>query len=257
MSTRGNPCLTAGSDMARLACFDRAPAPAATVSTARADMSAPAAWAPPPTAAPARAQAPRYRLEVGAGVGMGHYDGSIGKPSERVDVDSFIAARGTELRAAFWDDKLLGQRWGMGIDYNHFVVNAKVDALLGGGIGTMTDPVRADLEAKIRADMVYVSVGYRPRPDDTIRPYMGGGIGAGRAVLSTQYTLTGFVQDDALTRQSSPVAGLQGFGGVEFDVTDNFYIGPAFRVQYFTGRPLGFSHQFINANIELNAGYRF
>lgn len=255
MSARGNPCLTAGSDMARLACFDRIPSVAPTTATEAATPSS----APPLMAANTTSgnKPLRYRVEVGAGVGMGHYDGSIGKPSERVDVDSFIAARGTELRAAFWDDKLLGRHWGMGIDYNHFVVDADVDAWLGGGIGTMTDPIRADLTAKIRADMVYVSVGYRPRPDDTIRPYVGGGIGGGRATLSTHYNLSGFVQDDALTRQSSPVAGLQGFGGVEFDVTDNFYIGPAFRMQYFTGRPLGFPHQFIFADIELNAGYRF
>lgn len=244
--------------MARLACFDRSPqAQAAAAARPRAAqyLVEPLAGASDAPAAPTRT--PRYRIEIGAGVGMGHYDGSIGKPSERVDVDSFIAARGTELRAAFWDDKLLGRRWGMGVDYNHFVVDANIDADLGGGIGTMTSPIHTSLEAKIRADMIYLSAAYRPRPDDTIRPYVGGGIGGGWAVLSTHYDLTGFISDDALTRQSSPVAGLQAFGGVEFDVGENFYLSPAFRMQYFTGRPLGFPHQFIFSSIELNAGYRF
>lgn len=201
--------------------------------------------------------APRYRVEIGAGAGVGHYDGTIGKTSRRVDVDSFIAARGTNLRAAVWDDRMLSNRWGMGLEYDHFQVHARVHADLANGMGPLIDPITAELKANIRADMGFLNVAYHPRPDDTIRPYVGGGIGAGRATLSTQYTLTGFVTDEALNRQSSPVAGLQGFGGVEVDLTEGLYLAPGVRVMYFTGRPLGFPHQFIDASLEMNLGYRF
>lgn len=249
-----------GDDRARLSCFDQTTLPANSQNhsqTARATIAAEPSAGLPVNRASDKHKSPRYRVEVGAGAGVGHYDGTIGKTSRRVDVDSFIAARGTDLRAAVWDDRMLGNRWGMGLEYDHFRVHARVHANLADGMGPFIDPIAAELKANIVADMGFLNVAYHPRPDDTIRPYVGGGIGAGRATLTTSYNLTGFVTDDAYNRQSSAVAGLQAFGGVEVDLYEGLYLAPGLRLMYFTGRPLGFPHQFLNASLEMNLGYRF
>ncbi|MBC7905987.1 MAG: hypothetical protein H7Y60_04455 [Rhodospirillaceae bacterium] len=246
-------CMRLNGDHARLTCFDqsdRGAPPEATRST-------PVSTAPTAAASATSSTPTRYRVEGGWGYGIGNYDGTIGKMSRNLSIDSLLGVRGSVAHLGVWDDRLISSKVSIGVEYIRLKAHSEVNGVAGEGISFVHERLDLKAVADVSANLGYLNLVYRPRQDDTLRPFVGGGLGVGRARLHTSYSIGEVISDDADQTQSSWVAGLQALGGVEVDVGAGFHLTPALRVLYFTSKPLGMPHQFVDVNLELGLGYRF
>lgn len=235
-------CMRLNGDRERLACFDQTPKEPAPKRRAVATAST---------------TEPRFRIEGGWGYGVGNYEGTIGNISRNVTIDSLLAVHSSVLHLGVWDDRLISSKVSIGVEYVKLKAHSDVSGVLGNGLGFVTDPLYMDARADISANLVYVDFLYRPRQTDSLRPFVSGGIGAGRAKLHTSYTMGDVISDDAEQNESSWVAGVQALGGVEVDIGAGFHLTPAVRLLYFTSRPVGLPHDFFDINLEMGLGYRF
>lgn len=267
-------CMRRNGDTQRLSCFDGGVRPQAatgqittgqitTGQTAKGRVAAasePVARAPSPAVPPPQpVSAKRFRIEVGGGYGLGNYDGTLGKMSRQVAVDSMIGARGWTAHVGIWDDKLLGNDLSLGAEYVHLNTRARISGYVANmRIGTVqfTDPARANINADVNADLIYANLAYRPRHDDTLRPFIGGGIGAGRGTLHAAYAAGDFFSASGSQTLNSWLGGAQAFGGVEIDLGWGFHLTPLARLLFFTSRPIK-PHDFSLLTLEMGLGYSF
>gem|GEM_PF-7006873 len=196
----------------------------------------------------------RYRLEIGGGYGFGRYRGSVGTISSGLSIDSFIASSGRTLRAAVWDDRLLGAHLSLGLEYMKLHATARMDANF-----VLFSPSVANVRADATANLYYLNLAFRPGSDPDYHPFIGGGLGAGRARLRTSYDVAGNLLNGnhAHETTSSYAAAAQLFGGVDVDLGAGFYLSPMLRVQYFTTHPVGKPHEYIQSDLDLSLGYKF
>jgi opacity protein-like surface antigen len=239
-------CLRLNGDESRLACFDRVerepPAPPLSVNPVSATLPA--------------AKRYRWRVETGVGYGLGHYDGNLGKMSRQLVIDSFVGVRGWTAHVALWDDRLISDKVSIGGEFLRIDTRARMHGYVANGPAPFTDPIQAAVDAEVNADLYYLNLAYRPRQNDTIRPFAGGGIGGGKASMHSGYSVGEFFSASGQQDISSWIGGVQAFAGTEIDLGWGFHLTPAVRVLYFTTRPL-LPHDFAMINLELSMGYRF
>lgn len=237
-------CMRLNGDRERLACFDQTPKEPAPKRRAVATAST---------------TEPRFRIEGGWGYGVGNYEGTIGRITENLTIGSLLSVRGSVVHLGIWDDRLISSKVSIGVEYVKLKTHSEVSGNAFNGAGAIDRPIYASAEADISANLVYLNFVYRPRQVDTLRPFIGGGIGIGRAKLQTTYSEIGITADGetAQQNQSSWVAGVQALGGVEVNIGAGFHLTPAVRLLYFTSRPVGLPHDFFDINLEMGLGYRF
>ncbi|MGE5548430.1 MAG: hypothetical protein ACM33T_16110 [Solirubrobacterales bacterium] len=258
-------CLGLGTDQARLACFAAAspgtatpppPSPPPPTQAPEARRS-PDATQPPPAPASAPAPSPalsNWRFELGAEYAQGAYDGTFRFSSGSVRTRSVFGGTGGIAHAAVWRDRALGERWSLGGEYLHMQSKARADVSMPNGVSLYLSPLSGLGDVRLTTDMGFLDVAYRPRNGDTLRPYVGMGLGAGYGTLKATY---GTNTDMIATRNSSIIGGLQAFGGVEIALTDHLYLSPQARLLYFTARPVGADHEYVDLGVGAALGWRF
>jgi hypothetical protein len=274
------PCIAERDAMARLACYERAAASCLKVPVEAdrlacfdrlADFSPPPQQQPvaettpgasaigpsPAVAATEPELQPRFRIQAGMDYTQGRFQGTIPALKAKFKTDSLLGGSGTNEAISLWDDRLVAPTIGLGLEYLHLSDTADVNGLFPHGISVFTDPQTVRARLRIAGDLVFGNLAYRPRPDDTLRPYFGAGLGVGRGRLTADFKLEGFLEDAVLRKFTSWIAAAQVFAGVEVDLGDGFYLNPAMRTLYFTLQPVGRNYEYIDIGLGMNVGYQF
>jgi hypothetical protein len=191
------------------------------------------------------------------GYGLGQFKGDIGKMSNGFAINSFIDAAGRTDNLGLWDDRLLGAHLSLGLETvtTHATGNFSGDVSL-----PILNTTTVSSSAYANAYLEYLDLAYRPQAGSWLHPFIGGGLGGGRASVRANYRLensNGFVNDYVVHDVSSYAGAVQAFGGVQADIGRGFYISPELRVQYFTTRPVGKPDTYIQSDVNLSLGYKF
>ncbi len=204
-------------------------------------------------------EAADYRIE-----GFGGWNGSalsfegeetIGGRTLSIDLDSLSLDGGAAYGASAWVDGWIGTNWSLGLQYLRLHTGGDSSTTIKTPIaGTIT----AGADADITLDTVFINLAWRQNDGD-LHPYVGGGLGFGRASVE----VSGFVAASLIGSAVRSVeaeefqGGLQGFVGLDYDIFDNLYVGASGRFYYIDGRPIGFDLQLFEYMILGHVGVRF
>jgi hypothetical protein len=260
-------CREVADDAARLRCYDDAiahqakPAADAAAPASRSAASATAAASPsPPPLPPLKPRAPlEVRVDAGYSFAFGDYAGSSKVSGGTLEANSATGGLGGGLLAEAWLDNWPGTNQSVGLEYLQINNRAEVTATLPKGVSILTDPVFAQLDGAIQAHLVFFNYAYRPPGLGRFRPVMGAGLGFGYATATVgaffSNDFTGVVRPQSAS--SSPIAGVQGFIGVEASLSDRLYVSLIPRVVVVSGHPIGVNQRYLDFILGANLGYRF
>ena len=253
-------CSAVGDDRQRLACYDslvaRSPKPEHQPPAARV-ASAPAEAAPEP-AAVAAATGPGLRIAAGYGYGVGDHSGTFRVLSGDLKLQSAAGNSGDMVSGQLWIDNWIGENWTFGLEYVAFRNEGKLRVTLPKGLSILTDPVEAGARDKVSADLGFLNLAWR-QASGSVHPFIGGGLGIGYGHASAWYdfenAFLGKLSQDAAV--GKPIAGVQGFLGVEFDLGDHGYLAVMPRVIVLDAHPIGIDQQFMDFGVDGVLGWRF
>jgi hypothetical protein len=260
-------CVDMRDDRARLACYD-ASVPKPTPANAETAAGPP----PPPTDKPNESGASitattkpsrgpmTIRLSIGYGYGIADYAGRLHAIDHGFfNISSGIGSAGGLYVGDVWLDGLLGPDWTVGVEYAQFRNTTHVQLELPQGFSVLTDPIEGNADAELFARMIFLNLAYRPKTIGPLRPSVGAGIAAGRgevgASLAIQNAFIGTIGTNPHT--SFPLGALQGFAGIEYDVTDHVYVALVPRVIWVTGHPVDRDERYIDLIIGSALGVDF
>lgn len=198
-----------------------------------------AASAEPEAAAERRS--PSFRLDLGAGysaiIAEGGSPGKVDKDTGiKLKVSDTLGGAGSSWVVGAAVDDWIGQGWFLGFEYVGQDVqnNTKIKLSNIPVIGT------AKSNAKVKVDLAtfFINAGYRV-PEGPWHPYFGLGVGGG--VFEGHFKLKETLGAETATSKvstSSGHLGLQGFFGVDYDITSWLYAGLVGRVYYVNGKPI-------------------
>jgi hypothetical protein len=267
-------CTTITDDRRRLQCFDMAVAHAAKserssnitiTKLSRFELASGVdAAVPPLVAAPileapmSEAPGPRMRFAVGYGFGVGDHTGSFRVLSGAINLQSAVGNSGDLVSGQLWIDRWLGENWTVGLEYLAIRNEGKATLTLPRGLSILTDPVNGGARVKLRADLGFLNVAYRPAAG-WVHPFIGGGFGVGYGHGSAWYDLeNAFIGSFAgVAAVGKPIAGIQGFAGVEFDLPYNAYLAVMPRVVILDGHPIGVEQRYLDFGVTGLMGWRF
>ena len=199
----------------------------------------------------ARAQsaASPYRLEVGAGYSFSLFKEDVSEPVE----GTFLTATLTEINtgsgptasAAFWVDGVIRDNFSVGIEYNYSGFSP--DATVRFSAPRRSRDVTREADATLHNG--FINAAYRQNDGD-LHPYAGLGLGLGYAKIG----LDGIVANGEV---GTVTGGLQGFIGIDYDLTEQFYVGANSRLYYVDGRIIGTDLQFLELQLFGKLGVRF
>lgn len=197
----------------------------------------------------AQSAASPYRLEVGGGYSFSLFKEDVSEPVE----GTFLTATLTEIEtgsgptasAAFWVDGLVRDNFSLGFEYNYSGFSP--EATVRFSTRRRNRDVTQEIDATLHNG--FINAAYRQNDGD-LHPYAGLGIGLGYAKLD----LDGIVANGEV---GTVTGGLQGFIGIDYDVTEQFYIGANSRLYYIDGRLIGTDLQFLELQLIGKVGVRF
>ena len=269
-------CAAITDDTSRLNCFDAAvasgansrPSYRAIISQSSRTVTLPAALSPTgmtnpaqtPSAAAAPAPAgsvPRFRIAIGYGIGVGDHAGSFKVLSGHLDLQSAVGSSGGLVSAQVWADRFLGRDWTVGLEYLAIRNEGTATLTLPRGLSILTDPVTAGAQVKLRADLMFLNVAYRP-DGGWVHPLIGGGVGIGYGHGSAGYGFeNAFVGGfSGVAVVGKPIAGVQLFTGIEFDLGDHGYFSVMPRVVIIDGHPIGVDQRYMDFGVIGTLGWR-
>lgn len=194
-----------------------------------------------------------WRAELGLGFHGGDPDIEFAGVSDTLDTDTGLA-----FAAGLWVDKVGADWLSLGIQYQRLQDSDFSETATATLLGvTLTGTL--DLEPEIDAFMVNAAARHNK---GRVHPYIGGGIGFARssvdATVAVTLTVDGqtFVAAGTADDSDTAFAG-QIFAGVDFDMTDNLYLGV--NVKYFLTDPtlFGADVEFRNVSGMAVLGYKF
>jgi len=263
-------CVAVHDDRARLRCFDEEMA-SLTRSNRHLALSAAAAGQLPrseplPAVTPAVAIAetavaragPQIRVALGYGFGVGDHTGSFRIPTGSVALRSAAGGSGALASGQLWIDRWIGENWSIGVEYAAFRNQGRFDVALPQGLSILTDPVQAGAQAKVRADFGFLNLEYRMAAG-AVHPFVGGGFGIGYGHASAGYYFqNAFLGDVAqVVAVGKPIAGVQLFTGVEFDLARGLYVSVMPKVIAVDGHPIGLDQRYLEFGVDGMVGWRF
>ncbi len=203
-------------------------------------------------------EAADYRVE-----GFGGWNGELFLESEEtigggtlsVDLDSVSLDGGAAYGASAWVDGWIGKNWSLGLQYLRLHTG-------GDGSTTISTPIAgtitAGADADITLDTIFINLAWRQN-DGELHPYVGGGLGFGRASVEVSGFVTASLIGSAVRSVEAEEfqGGIQGFVGLDYDIFDNLYVGASGRIYYIDGRPIGFDLQLLEYMILGHIGVRF
>ncbi|MEM9046987.1 MAG: hypothetical protein AAGC81_20095, partial [Pseudomonadota bacterium] len=163
--------------------------------------------------------------------------------SLRVALDDIESGSGFSAGLGVWVDDWIGRNISVGFDYIYTgfepSTTLRLDIL---GISRSID-----LDADVDLHSFFFNAAWR-KHEGRWHPYAGGGIGFGFIDLDYPAPFGGL---------DGPHAGLQAFIGVDYDISERFYIGGSTRSYYIDGRIIGVDLQFLELIVMGNLGVRF
>lgn len=161
---------------------------------------------------------------------------------------------GPAYGATVWFDRIWWEDFSLGVQYLHartgggasrtFLANRPLATTIGGG-------------ADVDINTLFFNAAWR-RNQGKIHPYVGLGVGLGLAKVEASVIATlpsGEVRGRAFTEEFQ--GGVQAFAGIDYDITDRFYVGASARAYYVDGRPVDIDFQLLNYSLLFNFGVRF
>jgi hypothetical protein len=242
----------------RLRCFDAAAASAKPTQLPRAPADGQAVPAATDTPAAFVAGGPSVRVAAGYGFGVGDHTGSFRVLSGDLNLQSFAGSSGDTVSAQVWLDHYIGNDWTTGLEYTAFRNEGKASLALPNGLSILTDPVSGGARVKLAADIGFLNVAYRPA-GGTVHPFIGGGVGAGYGRGSVWYNFSNAFLGHyaAVSAAGKPIAGVQGFTGVEFDLTEQLYIAVMPKIIVLNAHPIGVDQRYMEFSVDGVMGWHF
>jgi hypothetical protein len=261
-------CAAISDDRQRLHCFDSVVAHRSELSHSQKAFAAePEHNKPPPTVAavpPAAAvvavpaPGPQFRLAAGYGFGVGDHTGSFRVLSGDLNLQSAVGSSGDMVSGQFWIDRWIAENWTIGLEYVGIRNEGKLSLTLPKGVSILTDPVGAEARVKVRADMGFLNLAYR-QASGFVHPFIGAGIGVGYGHASAGFGFSnaflGSVSE--VVAAGSPIAGVQGFTGVEVDLGRHAYVAVMPRVIVVDAHPIGIDQRYMEFGVNGILGWRF
>jgi hypothetical protein len=259
-------CAAITNDHQRLKCFDaitrRARPDGSPAIPARASHDAPgppAYVATPVEDSPSAATTgPRFRIAAGPGFGVGDHTGSFRVLTGHVDLQSAVGGSGILISGQVWIDRWIGENWTLGVEYVAFRNEGVFRAALPPGASGLSGATVAGARARIGGDLAFLNVAWR-QASGSVHPYIGGGFGIGYGHASAGFdfnnaALGSLAQVEAI---GSPIAGVQGFAGVEFDLGPHAYLAVMPKVIVVDGHPIGVDQRYMDFGVNGVLGWRF
>lgn len=214
---------------------------------------------PPAAASSEVAQPIQFRLAFGGGYGVGDHTGEVRVPGGRLQLASSIGNAGEILTGQAWIDNWLASDWSIGLEYLHLHHRTSAKLSLPHGVSILTDPINGTVGGNLIASIGMLNFAYHPNVSGHVRPFIGGGVGAGYAELTASYYAHSdfFGSLSNSIRLKSPFAGIQGFLGVEFDLFDPIYVSVMPRVIWVDGHPIGVNERYLDFSVSGLIGVRF
>ena len=190
-----------------------------------------------------------YRAEVGAGYSFSLFKQDVAEPVEGSVLTATLTevetGNGPTASVAFWVDNVARDNFSLGFEYNYSGFDPEVTVRL-------STPRRSrDIvgAGKARLHNGFINAAYRIN-EGTWHPYVGLGLGLGYAKISLDNVVTS-------GEVGTVTGGIQGFAGVDYGVTEKFYVGANARLYYIDGRIIGTDLQFLELQLLGKLGVRF
>jgi hypothetical protein len=229
----------------------------AVASSAVASSTAVATNRPLPAGTLART-APQVRLAAAYGFTTVDHTGSFRVLSGTINLQSAIGNAGPMLSGQVWLDRFVAENWTLGLEYMAFRTQGKAVLTAPRGVSILTDPVYADAHVKLRGDLGFFNLAWRP-VEGAVHPVLGGGIGIGYGVAAAGYyfnnAFIGALQQGVSI--GKPIAGLQAFTGVDFDLTDWLYLGIMPKFVLLNGHPINVDQRLMLFGVDGILGVHF
>jgi opacity protein-like surface antigen len=183
-----------------------------------------------------RAQAQEFRLQGNFGYNavisgfdqdVFEVDGTTINLADAITGDGFVGG------ASLYLDKLVGQNWTVGVEYQFS--RAEGASQISAGTGRLRTKTEVDLHT------FFLNGAYRVNdPNFRWHPFIGIGVGAGLAYLdiTLEASNAGSFASASGTLDSVH-GGLQGFLGFDYDLTENLYLGTIAKLYYVNGEVVG------------------
>lgn len=206
----------------------------------------------------------RHRFQIGIGYGQGRYDGEInfdlGGTSLSTDTSSVFGGSGYLASASLWRDgiNMRVARLSAGLEYLRLRRSSAVDAIAPNGAGVLIEPIRADADVKLTADIAILNLAWLPVSVNGFSPVIGFGLGAGRGRLKIEgqaYSPVFRLENSTQQRFWFPVA--QAFAGVNYDLTPSLYLHASTRFLAISGKPFDVDQQYFDLSVNAGPGLRF
>lgn len=196
------------------------------------------------------ADAAEFRVQAGAGYAFSGLKEDVSEPIEgtllTATLENLDTGNGPAAGAAFWVDDWLGENVSVGAEYLYASFEPRATIGLTGIGGRKTS---FDLDADAALHTFFVNAAWRQHDGDW-HPYAGGGLGFGFFHLDLR-------NDRIDGKLDGPHAGVQAFIGLDYDLTERFYVGANARAYYVDGRIIDLDVRFLAVQLMANVGVRF
>ncbi len=255
-------CATIADPAARLACYDRAASAHVQAPSPAPSQAARVAAVPPPTTpsvAPHRSEPVDIRVAVGYGFGISDHAGSIRVLGGALNLHSAIGNSGNVKSLQAWIDNWPLPKWSLGLEYDGIDNQGSAAISLPRGFSILTDPITGETAAGVTARIGVLNLAYRPWADGPWHTALGVGFLAGYgSVNAWGYVHNAFIGTiSGSVHGGSPIAGVQGFTELDYDLTEHLYIGLMPRIIWITAHPIGVNQQFVDFTLSGLVGARF
>lgn len=207
---------------------------------------------------PTFALAGEHRIEgtVGYNYGNFSYDEKL-EDDHDANLDNIGTGGGVYANAAYWYDKAFGVSWlSLGLQYNY----------ISGEVSYSFDNVgnNKNYNGKLERESNNIMFNVAARKNDgDIHPYIGAGIGYNnlkvKGFSQIDETILGVttLKERIEISDSDGIVSGQIFVGVDYDVTDNIYLGFDTKFMISSGKLVGWdvTHQTLCVGVKI--GYRF
>lgn len=202
------------------------------------------------------------RIEGGTGFAWGRYSSGVtfdflGQPFD-ISGGNMTGGQGDAYFAGAWYRPKGWKNWSLGLDYDNFYPQARLDAVATQGVKILSDPTALLINQEARRQAGYLKLAWTPDNNSPLHGFMALGVGGGQMTLSSlsqlQSDFLGVLQDHDTDK--SDFAGLKLQLGMDVDLPHNFYVGVR---SNFTKdvKSWGWRNKVTTTSFMLAGGYRF